>query len=73
MDNVKAVLHVSKDKWDSELVEFVTNAGALVDGLLACEGLIVPSPTPQIIADSVKHFDAWNFRRRRHPAGAAAF
>jgi hypothetical protein len=73
VDNVKAVLHVSEDKWDSELSECVISASALVDGLLACEGLTVPSPTPQILSDATKYFAAWEFRRRHHPAGAEAF
>ncbi len=73
MDNVKAVLQISEDKWDSELSECVTSAGALVDGFLSREGLAMPSPVPQILADSTKYFAAWDFRRRRDPVGAEAF
>lgn len=72
-DNVKAVLQIGDDKWDSELSECVTSASALVDGLLSHEGLAVPSPVPQILIDSAKYFAAWDFRRRRDPVGAEAF
>lgn len=73
MDNVKAVLQIGDDKWDSELPECVTRASALVDGLLSREGLAVPSPVPQILIDVAKYFAAWVFRRRRDPVGAEAF
>jgi hypothetical protein len=73
VENVKAVLQISEDKWDSELAECVTSASALLDGLLAREGLIVASPTPQIIIDASKFLAAWDFRRRRDPVGAEAF
>lgn len=73
VENVKAILQITEDKWNSELSECVTSASALVDGLLAREGLTVPSPTPQIIEDTAKYFAAWDFRRRRDPVGAEAF
>jgi hypothetical protein len=73
LENVKAVLQISDDKWDSELSECVTSASALVDGLLSREGLAVPSPVPQILIDAAKYFAAWDFRRRRDPVGAEAF
>jgi hypothetical protein len=47
--NVKAVLQISEDKWDSELSECITSASALVDGLLSREGLTVPSVVPQVL------------------------
>lgn len=71
--NVKAVLQISEDKWDSELSECITSASALVDGLLSREGLTVPSVVPQVLADATKYFAAWDFRRRRDPVGAEAF
>ena len=71
--NVKAVLQISEDKWDSELSECITSASALVDGLLSREGLTVPSVVPQVLADATKYFAAWDFRRRRDPICAEAF
>jgi hypothetical protein len=73
VDNAKAVLQISDDKWDSELSECVTSASALVDGFLSREGLTMPSPVPQILVDAAKYFAAWDFRRRRDPVGAEAF
>ncbi|MCW4044812.1 MAG: hypothetical protein NWE94_04770 [Candidatus Bathyarchaeota archaeon] len=73
VSEVKLVLQISEATWDSELTACVTSASALVDGLLAREGLIVPSPTPQVIVDAAKFFAAWDFRRRRDPVGAEAF
>ena len=72
-DNVKAVLQISEDKWDSELSECIASASSLVDGFLSREGLAVPSPIPQILVDAAKFFAAWDFRRRRDPVGAEAF
>lgn len=71
--NVKAVLQISEDKFDSELSECISSASALVDGYLACEKLTVPSVVPQILVDATKYFAAWDFRRRRDPGGAEAF
>jgi len=73
IENVKAILQISEDKWDSELAECVTSASALLDGLIAREGLTLPSSTPQIVVDATKFFAAWDFRRRRDPVGAEAF
>jgi hypothetical protein len=73
VNEVKLVLQTTEATWDSELAGCVTSATALVDGLLAREGLTVPSPTPQIITDAAKFFAAWDFRRRRDPVGAEAF
>ncbi len=73
IDNVKAVLQISEDKFDSELSECISSASGLVDGYLACEGLAVPSIVPQVLADATKYFAAWDFRRRRDPVGAEAF
>jgi hypothetical protein len=73
LDNVKAVLQISEDKWDSELSECVTSASALVDGFLSCEGFLMPAVVPQILVDAAKYFAAWDFRRRRDPVGAEAF
>jgi hypothetical protein len=73
VDNVKAVLQVSEVKWDSELSECVSSASALVGGLLSREGFVMPAVVPQILSDAAKYFAAWDFRRRRHPAGAEAF
>jgi hypothetical protein len=73
VSEVKLLLQVNEATWDSELAACVTSATALVDGLLAREGLTVPSPTPQMIVDASKFFAAWDFRRRRDPVGAEAF
>ncbi len=73
LDNVKAVLQIGEDKFDSELSDCISSASALVDGYLACEGLTVPSVVPQVLADATKYFAAWDFRRRRDPVGAEAF
>jgi hypothetical protein len=73
VSDVKLVLRISEATWDSELAACVASADALVDGLLAREGLTVPSPTPQVIVDAAKFFAAWDFRRRRDPVGAEAF
>ena len=73
LDNTKAVLQISDDKRDSELSECVTSASALMDGFLSRQGLAVPSPLSQILADATKYFAAWDFRRRRDPVGASAF
>jgi hypothetical protein len=72
--NLKAVLQISEDKFDSELSECISSASGLVDGYLACERLTVPSVVvPQVLADATKYFAAWDFRRRRDPVGAEAF
>jgi hypothetical protein len=73
VDNVKGVLQVSEDKWDSELSECVISASALVDGLLSREGFVMPVIVPQILSDATKYFAAWDFRRRRDPVGAETF
>lgn len=73
LENVKAVLQISEDKFDSELSDCISSGSALVDGYLACEGLTVPSVVPQVLADATKYFAAWDFRRRRDPVGAEAF
>ncbi len=71
--NVKAVLQLGEDKFDSELSDCVTSASALVDGFLSREGLAVPSVVPQVLVDVTKYFAAWDFRRRRDPVGAETF
>jgi hypothetical protein len=73
VSEVKLVLQINEATWDSELTACVTSAHAIVDGLLAREGLTVPSPAPQVIVDASKFFAAWDFRRRRDPVGAEAF
>ena len=73
IENIKAVLQIVEDKWDDELSECMASANALVDGLLSREGFLTPVVVPQILSDAAKYFAAWDFRRRRDPAGAEAF
>jgi hypothetical protein len=73
VENVKSVLQISEDTWDSELLECIQSASALVDGLLCREGLGLPCTSTQILTDSTKFFAAWDFHRRRDPSGAEAF
>lgn len=71
--NVKVVLQIGEDMWDSELAESVTSAGALLDGFLCREGLAVPLVVPQVLVDNANFFAAWDFRRHRVPVGAEVF
>lgn len=71
--NVKAVLQIGEDKFDSELSDCIISASALADSFLSHEGLAVPSVVPQVLVDATKYFAAWDFRRRRDPVGAEAF
>ena len=73
VENVKAQLHISESEWDNEILDCIVSASALVDGILSREGFSVPLLVPQILADATKFFAAWDFRRRRDPAGAEAF
>ena len=69
----KEVLQIAELTWDLELEGCVASGGALVDSLLAAKGLSVPNPVPQNLIDATSHFAAWEYRRRRDPAGAEAF
>jgi hypothetical protein len=66
VDNVKAVLQIGDDNWDSELSECVTSASALVDGFLSREGLSMPYPAPCL---SLPKFEGseklWRGRKRK--------
>jgi hypothetical protein len=73
IENVKNVLQISEDTWNSEILECIASSSALVDGLLSREGLDLPNSAPQILVDAAKFFAAWDFRRRRDPNGAEAF
>jgi hypothetical protein len=73
VENAKAVLQISEATWDAEIAECIASASALVDATLKVEGLAVPSKVPQLIEDASKFLAAWDFRRRREPAGAIAF
>ena len=72
---VKTILRIAESDltFDSELEACVSSASALVDSLLVAEGLTVPSPVPQLVADATAHYAAWLFRRRRDPDGAECF
>lgn len=70
---VKTILQITENTWDSEITDCIASADALIDSLLKYHGLTVPASTPQNINDASKHFAAWLFRRRRDPAGAEVF
>ena len=72
---VKKILQVdeSDTSLDAEITDALPTGDAYVDNLLKADGLVVPSPVPQSVADAAAHFDAWIVRRRRDPVGAEAF
>jgi hypothetical protein len=51
--------------FDAEIATCITSSDALVEGMLARQGLTVSSPTPQNIIDASNYFAAWMFRKRR--------
>ena len=72
---VKKILQLgeSDTSLDIEITDALPTGDAYVDNLLKADGLVVPSPVPQIVADAAAHFDAWMVRRRRDPTGAEGF
>ena len=70
---VKEVLGTEESTWDAEILGCIVAGDALIDGLLLPHDLTVPSPVPQNINSASRYFAAWLFRKRRDPAGAAAF
>jgi hypothetical protein len=72
---VKRILQLAESdtSLDAEITDALPTGDAYVDNLMRAEGLAVPSPVPQSIADIAAHFDAWLVRRRRDPVGAEAF
>jgi len=75
LGDVKLILQIpaGDSTFDAELQSCITSADALIDSLLKYEGLSVPSPVPQLVADASAHYAAWLFRKRRDPTGAEAF
>ena len=51
--------------FDAEIAACITSSDALVEGMLARQGLTVPSLTSQNIIDASNYFAAWMFRKRR--------
>ena len=72
---VKKILQIAESdtSLDAEITDALPTGDAYVDNLLKADGLVVPSPVPQSVADAAAHFDAWMVRRRRDPTGAEAF
>ena len=75
IDDVKPVLHidVAETSEDVELADCVTDSSDKVDNLLKQAGFVVPSVVPTSIKRAAKFFAAWEYRRRRDPAGAQVF
>lgn len=73
--SVKKILQVAEGdtSLDAEISDALPTGDAYVYNLLKAEGLAVPIPVPQSVADAAAHFDAWLVRRRRDPVGAEAF
>lgn len=73
--DVKTILQIAADELtlDAEIGACIVSADALIDGLLKREGLSVPDPVPQNIADASAYFSAWMFRHRRDPSAAEVF
>jgi len=59
--DVKTILQIAADELtlDAEIGACIVSADALIDGLLKREGLSVPDPVPQNIADASAYFSAW--------------
>jgi len=70
---VKAVLDIVEDDYNTEITECIVSADALVDGLLKAQGLTVSAPTPQLVKDGSKQLAAWVFKKRRDPEAAEHF
>lgn len=72
---VKKILQLDEGdtSLDAEIADALPTGDAYVYNLLKAEGLTVPSPVPQSVADAAAHLDAWIVRRRRDPVGAEAF
>ena len=67
---VKYVLEIVEEEYNTEITECIASADALVDGLLKAQGLTVSAPTPQLLKDGSKQFAAWVFKKRRDPEAA---
>jgi hypothetical protein len=59
------VIASAETTFDAEIAACITSSDALVEGMLARQGLTVPSSTPQNIIDASNYFAAWMFRKRR--------
>ena len=59
--------------FDAEIAACITSSDALVEGMLARQGLTVPSSTPQNIIDASNYFAAWMFRKKRDPQSSWIF
>jgi len=70
---VKYVLEIVEEEYNTEITECIASADALVDGLLKAQGLTVSAPTPQLLKDGSKQFAAWVFKKRRDPEAAEHF
>jgi len=70
---VKYVLEIVEEEYNTEIAECIVSADALVDGLLKAQGLTVSAPTPQLLKDGSKQFAAWVFKKRRDPEAAEHF
>jgi hypothetical protein len=70
---VKYVLEIVEEEYNTEITECIVSADALVDGLLKAQGLTVSAPTPQLLKDGSKQFAAWVFKKRRDPEAAEHF
>jgi hypothetical protein len=70
---VKYVLEIVEEEYNTEIAECIVSADALVDGLLKAQGLTVSAPTPQLVKDGSKQFAAWVFKKRRDPEAAEHF
>jgi hypothetical protein len=61
---VKAVLNIVEDDYNTEITVCVVSADALIDGLCKAQGLSVPTPVPQLVKDGSKQFAAWVFKKQ---------
>jgi len=73
VDDVKQVLQITETTWDFEISAIIPTADARIDAILSKSVLTVPSPVPELIKSASKYFAAWEFRKRRDPAGAEVF
>ena len=67
------VIASAETTFDAEIAACITSSDALVEGMLARQGLTVPSSAPQNIIDASNYFAAWLFRKRRDVSSSWIF
>ncbi len=65
MANVKELLQITTEDYDTELTGCIESSDAVIDSWLTKNDMAMPSPVPKNLEDAAKYFAAWLFRRRR--------